>query len=273
MGRKTYEALPKMLRPLRERLNVVISRDTSGTVQSLLVEELAFRRQKATVATTTVRVKREQQEVEKEERETKKKEAGQEEKDSQKRSAVDEEKVIQEPLTDVLMVSSLENALKTLYAQSTSSPYSLSDCAYSDSSDLHGDHYHHHQQNQQQKLRLRRGQEEKSLPEVGNIFVIGGGEIYASALQLPADGEFGRDLRIVMTKVKKRPIIAEGDILSSQPEFECDTFFPINNFTPQSGWREVSSTELSEWVGEPVSSEWREEGNVLIKVVGYQRIV
>lgn len=119
---------------------------------------------------------------------------------------------------------------------------------------------------------------------VGNIFVIGGADIYASALRLSPDG-FGRGMRVVMTKIlrKKR----EGETLGHQGVgeeqdslegfvpvggYECDTFFPVEDFSEASGWREASAADVSGWVGEEVHSGWRDEGEVATKIVGYERL-
>ncbi|KAI9927670.1 hypothetical protein ASPWEDRAFT_176152 [Aspergillus wentii DTO 134E9] len=98
--------------------------------------------------------------------------------------------------------------------------------------------------------------------KLGKVFVIGGGEIYATALQ-KGSGAVGRGVRIVMTRVERK-----GD-----EGYECDTFFPVDdNFTEENGWREASPGELSEWVGEEVTGEWRDEGEVSIRMVGYERL-
>lgn len=95
--------------------------------------------------------------------------------------------------------------------------------------------------------------------KLGSVFVIGGGEIYSSALK----GAVDRTVRIVMTNVIKK---AEGE------GYECDTFFPVDDFRLENGWRTASAAEVSEWVGEKVTGEWRDEGEVSIQVVGYERI-
>ncbi|PLN84886.1 dihydrofolate reductase-like domain-containing protein [Aspergillus taichungensis] len=95
---------------------------------------------------------------------------------------------------------------------------------------------------------------------LGQVFVIGGAEIYGSALRLAG----GRPLRIVMTYVEKKE---EGAV------FECDTFFPVDEeLESGDGWRRVSADEVSGWVGETVSGEWRDEGEVRIRMVGYERV-
>lgn len=96
---------------------------------------------------------------------------------------------------------------------------------------------------------------------LGKIFVIGGAEIYAAALRMTASELEERPLRVVLTDVRRK----EG-------EFECDTFFPVERFTADSGWREGSAEEVEEWVGEKVESEWKEEGDVLMRMVGFERL-
>lgn len=103
------------------------------------------------------------------------------------------------------------------------------------------------------------GENEES--RLGNVFIIGGGEIYASALRAgPELG--GRKIRIVMTNVKRK----------GEEGYECDTFFPVDDFRAENGWRAASAEEVSEWVGESVDGEWKDEGEVLIQMVGYERI-
>lgn len=96
--------------------------------------------------------------------------------------------------------------------------------------------------------------------KLGNIYIIGGGEIYASALRSGAG--LNRKIRIVMTNVKRK-----GD-----EGYNCDTFFPVNDFSAENGWRTASPAEVSEWVGENVDGEWRDEGEVVIQMIGYERV-
>ncbi|KAL2872575.1 dihydrofolate reductase [Aspergillus lucknowensis] len=99
--------------------------------------------------------------------------------------------------------------------------------------------------------------------EVGGVFVIGGAEIYGASLRLGAgkDGP-GRKVRIVMTDVER--VDGTG--------FECDTFFPVDEEDlREQGWRRVSAEEVTEWVGEEVTGQWIEEGDVRVRMVGYER--
>ncbi|KAL4807311.1 dihydrofolate reductase-like domain-containing protein [Aspergillus unguis] len=109
---------------------------------------------------------------------------------------------------------------------------------------------------------LDKGSEEG---KVGHFYVIGGAEIYASALKLQSQGSGSeaRHVRIIMTEVEK--LNGEG--------FECDTFFPIDGSElAGQNWRKVSPEEVTGWVGEDVSGEWIEEGDVRVRMVGYERV-
>ncbi|KAL4944574.1 dihydrofolate reductase-like domain-containing protein [Aspergillus oleicola] len=101
---------------------------------------------------------------------------------------------------------------------------------------------------------------------IGNIFVIGGAEIYGASLRLSSQTNASgteRKFRIVMTDVEK--LDGSG--------FECDTFFPINAEELSSDkWKRVSPEEVSAWVGEKVSGEWITEGDVRVRMVGYERV-
>lgn len=106
---------------------------------------------------------------------------------------------------------------------------------------------------------------------LGKVFVIGGGEVYATALRSDpamraALGE-GRKVRIVMTDVRKKDA---G--IGTKTGFDCDTFFPVEDFGSGSGWRTASADEVTEWVGEEVSGNWIDEGEVSVRMVGYERI-
>ncbi|KAJ9218246.1 hypothetical protein DTO166G4_112 [Paecilomyces variotii] len=190
MGRKTYLSLPGHLRPLAKRINVVVSRNATGPVQSMVLADLETQRAKKAAAAASAQ------------------------KDG-------EEKRKWEPVTDAIVCSGLDTALETL----------------------------HRDFEQQGKL--------------GKVFVIGGGEIYASSLQLSREG---LQVRVVMTKVKRRNT-PEG----KEQAFECDTFFPVDDMTPEKGWREVTADEVTDWVGETVSPDWKEDGDVAIQIVGYEK--
>ncbi|OQD77875.1 hypothetical protein PENDEC_c002G00092 [Penicillium decumbens] len=196
MGRKTYDSIPKHLRPLAKRINVIITRDQSGAVQEGVLRELAARKEKLASAKAKT------------------------ETDAEKSlDAV----VATEPITDAIVTPSLDAATGQL------------DSVYG----------------------------AKGL--LGKIYVIGGAEIYGAVLKMGMDGKERRPVRVVMTNVMRKDAGGEAS-------FECDTFFPLDGLTAKNGWRSVSSEELSEWVGEEVSGEWKEEGDVEVQMVGFERV-
>jgi len=196
MGRKTYDSIPKHLRPLAKRINVIITRDQSGAVQEGVLRELAARKEKLASAKAKTET-----DVEK------------------SLDAV----VATEPITDAIVTPSLDAAIGQL------------DSVYG----------------------------AKGL--LGKIYVIGGAEIYGAVLKMGMDGKERRPVRVVMTNVMRKDAGGEAS-------FECDTFFPLDGLTAKNGWRSVSSEELSEWVGEEVSGEWKEEGDVEVQMVGFERV-
>ncbi|ODH46258.1 hypothetical protein GX48_07657 [Paracoccidioides brasiliensis] len=101
---------------------------------------------------------------------------------------------------------------------------------------------------------------------LANIFIIGGSEIYASALNLNCKLDAGvpdcqrQDIRIVMTDIRRLPAAlndatADGatatsvkGVEDSVNGFECDTFFPLDEDELERGdgeWRRVSCHEVS----------------------------
>ncbi|KAJ0417417.1 dihydrofolate reductase-like domain-containing protein [Aspergillus carlsbadensis] len=110
--------------------------------------------------------------------------------------------------------------------------------------------------------------------DIGSVYVIGGAEIYGASLRLGLDGAASsgagegekaaqRKVRIVMTDVEK----VDGGV------FECDTFFPVDGEElAGERWRKVRAEEVTEWVGEEVTGEWIEEGDVRVRMVGYERV-
>ena len=84
---------------------------------------------------------------------------------------------------------------------------------------------------------------------LGRVFIIGGAQLYASALQYPQCD------RILHTEI--------------HTAFECDTFFPVdlfssegNNEEEEGGWVKRRKEELDEWAGEEVPGGIREENGV-----------
>ena len=89
-----------------------------------------------------------------------------------------------------------------------------------------------------------RGQDSLRL---GHVFVIGGAEIYAAALQMPECE------RILMTSILT--------------DFECDTFFPLDLGAEDTEkqaerWVKREKRALDEWAGEEVPGGVRSEGQV-----------
>jgi dihydrofolate reductase len=114
---------------------------------------------------------------------------------------------------------------------------------------------------------------------LGKIYVIGGAEIYAAALARPSSSSAAstelsrRPIRVVMTNVARKRTADEAE-KETEPSssFDCDTFFPVDELSAQNGWRSVSTDEVSEWVGEDVSGEWKEDAEVEIQMVGFERV-
>lgn len=182
MGRKTYDSVPKHLRPLAKRISVVITRDSTGSVRERVLAELEERKKKLAA------------------------------------KAAEKGEAESEPMTDAVVVPSLEGALSTL--------------------------------------------RETYGGDLGKVFVIGGAEIYGSALKMRGNGG---PLRVVMTYVVRR------DENGEEVPFECDTFWPMDSMEVE-GWRGASSEELTGWVGEEVTGEWIKEGEMEVKMVGYERL-
>ncbi|EED21929.1 dihydrofolate reductase, putative [Talaromyces stipitatus ATCC 10500] len=182
MGRKTYYSLPKGLRPLKDRLNVIISRDEHGTVSTEIHQDLTRQKEKS-------------------------------------RTDGKEDK------RDAFVAHSFDSALTQLFDK-------------------------HRRQ------------------DLGYVYVIGGGEIYKSSLELEVSLSSKIVQRILMTRIKRR----DGE------KYECDTFFPLTDEDlststgGEKGWRRVGVEEVEGWVGESVKEDWTEEGEVAFKIEGYADI-
>ena len=175
MGRKTYISIPAHLRPLKGRINVVITRQEPDVLQREMQTEV--------------------KEVARTRQETGKKQlAGEAE--------------------TVHVASSLPSALQLLQ-------------------ESYGDN-------------------------LGGLFVIGGAEVYRSALESRES-----DLKVVMTQVRRE----------DNQAFDCDTFFPVDLEHRQDEWRQMDAYELTELVGEPITEEWKREGetNIELRMTGYAR--
>ncbi|KAJ5143621.1 Dihydrofolate reductase [Penicillium bovifimosum] len=97
MGRKTYDSVPASLRPLAKRINVVITRDTTGSVREGVVAELEKRKAKIAAKAVEARALAQATSAEKEALEPKG--AGGD---------------LSEPVTDAIVTPSLGKALETL---------------------------------------------------------------------------------------------------------------------------------------------------------------
>ncbi|PGG97011.1 hypothetical protein AJ79_09370 [Helicocarpus griseus UAMH5409] len=241
MGRKTYDSLPARFRPLPGRVNVVVSRDGSGALRQRVEGEWWAARERE---------------------ERRRREAGSAGAGAGDNATevVEEEKTRQQQHPDVLVANSLEGAVTALCdAFATGGP-----------SPTPGP--------------LSRN----ATRCLANVFVIGGGEIYASALKLGnVAGEKGLKLRIVMTDVRRvataatdstgGSTVGDGEVREDDlvDGFECDTYFPIDNDELEQGeggkWRRVSAEETSAWVGEEVKDGWIREGDVVLRILGYER--
>lgn len=217
MGRKTYDSIPERFRPLPKRLNVVITRDETGSVAERVKADWRKARDR---------------EIAKE-----REKRGKEDNTQYSQSLDTREQAMEEP--DILISPNLSSALHTLRRNFTA-------------------------------------REDK--PSLGKIFIIGGAEIYASALRLNLrDLDCG--LRIVMTDVRRRNSgYGDSDSANSRsPEeevdgYECDTFFPIDGLANNSKqWKEVRADELSEWVGEEVIGDWKVDGDTSIRILGFEK--
>ncbi|KAI1413730.1 dihydrofolate reductase-like domain-containing protein [Hypoxylon sp. FL1857] len=91
--------------------------------------------------------------------------------------------------------------------------------------------------------------------KVGRAFVIGGAQIYAAALELK------EARRVLLTRVLS-------------PDFECDTFFPLNlqEESPPGGWVKKSKDELDTWTGETVPEGVQEENGTQYEFQMWERV-
>ncbi|OJD11819.1 hypothetical protein AJ78_07487 [Emergomyces pasteurianus Ep9510] len=256
MGRKTYDSLPVRFRPLPGRINVVVTRDKSGREKDRIEGEWKAARER--------------------EREKAKQKRGEEGGHASSFSTVtaggnntstQSSTTTEDPQPpDILVANSLESAVTALYDAFRTNP-------------TPGPLSHN------------------CTRHLANIFIIGGGEIYASALNLTLDpvvygGGPGVGMRIVMTDIRRCPVpaptssndatattvtTAVGEVEETEEDaingFECDTFFPLDGDELEAGeeWRRVSSEDVSTWVGEEVKDGWVREGEVVLRVVGFER--
>ncbi|KAF6818920.1 dihydrofolate reductase [Colletotrichum sojae] len=100
----------------------------------------------------------------------------------------------------------------------------------------------------EQALAFLRSREGAS--DVGKVFVIGGAQIYAAALEL------AEARRVLLTRVLG--------------EFECDAFFPLELGTAQ-GWERKEKGELDAWVGEEVEAGEIEENGTRYEFLMWEK--
>ncbi|KAK3333118.1 dihydrofolate reductase [Cercophora scortea] len=98
---------------------------------------------------------------------------------------------------------------------------------------------------------------------LGRVFVIGGGQVYTSALALK------ETKRVLLTRVLT--------------DFECDTFFPLvlgeaegeegeeGQAAVESGWRRSEKSALDEWAGEVVPEGVQEENGTRYEFQMWER--
>ncbi|KAI9773619.1 MAG: dihydrofolate reductase [Geoglossum simile] len=93
-------------------------------------------------------------------------------------------------------------------------------------------------------------------PRIGKVFVIGGAEVYKSALSLP------ETRRIMLTRIRS--------------DFDCDTFFPLD-LSRQGGshegskWLEMSQDKLEAFAGVPVPRGVQVEASTEYEFTIYER--
>jgi dihydrofolate reductase len=100
------------------------------------------------------------------------------------------------------------------------------------------------------------GKRQEELPKVARAFVIGGANVYKSALELPG----GIANRVLLTRV--------------YGGFDCDTFFPValgGEEGTKLGWQRKSNSELSIYVGEEVAQGTVNEGDTEFEYCLFER--
>ncbi|KAI5285292.1 dihydrofolate reductase [Ascosphaera aggregata] len=244
MGRKTYDSIPESFRPLSERFNVIISRDGTGTVKSRVELEWRKARERRRLAFLK---KMEAQQQEKQQQQRLGQHLKQDSDSARSELTTDPDPAsasasaavgAYDDVPDVAVYPSFEAALCNL----------RTDFASADSAVTQGG---------------SRG--------LGSVYVIGGAEIYKSVFQIDAK-RLNVGLRVVMTDIRR--ITNSGDGEESQDansEFGCDTFFPIDLRTAPE-WKQASAATLSTWVGECVRSDWQTEGNVKLRMIGFEKV-
>ncbi|KAK5956662.1 hypothetical protein OHC33_002148 [Knufia fluminis] len=99
---------------------------------------------------------------------------------------------------------------------------------------------------------------EHCLSQSGEVYCIGGAEIYNAFLK---DETLRPKLRILQTEIRK---------LKDDEEFECDTFWPEDLEDAQNGWSEVQTGQLQKWTRvEPpqgASVDWTDDEKVGVRL-------
>ncbi|KAJ8114125.1 hypothetical protein ONZ43_g4979 [Nemania bipapillata] len=104
----------------------------------------------------------------------------------------------------------------------------------------------------EQAIQYLRSNSTTTVP-TGKVFVIGGAQIYAAALQLK------EARRLLLTRVMS--------------EFECDTFFPLPlSESGASGWVQKSKEDLDQWTGETVPAGIQEESQTQYEFQMWERV-
>lgn len=86
----------------------------------------------------------------------------------------------------------------------------------------------------------------------GRVFVMGGAQIYAAALQL------SEARRVLLTSIEQ--------------DFECDTFFPLGLTGKGSdGWSKTSRERLQDWTGEDIAERGEEEAGTKYEFQMWER--
>ncbi|KAI5306432.1 ribosomal 40S subunit protein S1B [Ascosphaera pollenicola] len=220
MGRKTYDSIPERFRPLAGRFNVVISRDTTGSVKSRIEMEWRTAKERRRVSSL--------------------KKAESQSSAQASAEGADADVSTYDNVPDVAVYPSLEVALQNL----------RTDFACGHSSLTHGG---------------ARG--------IGSVYVIGGAEIYRSTLELDQE-QLNVDIRIIMTDIRK--VVRDDDddgqeVVKIEEEFGCDTFFPVNDLDASPDWNQVAPEQVMSWVGEDVKSDWQHEGDVRLRLLGFEK--
>ena len=237
MGRKTYESIPAKFRPLAGRLNVVVSRSKADTLAGTIREELKREKSKSGEVVD-----------------------------------VRSQMVGSEGVGENLLLLSTAEGKEGGEAKGTevapvlvSSSVSGALAALSEpSGSEHGE--------------LKATEVEQKMDKmIGNVFIIGGAEIYGSFLNNTQSAITSRNtgpIRIFQTEVRK----VDGS------EFECDTFLPVQPDKQGSGWRSVEQDEVKTWLrrgGDPSDTiplpqgkeQWMrdEKVGVEIRVLGWEK--